>query len=62
MTPKPINQGKEDYYDEGEDMNLDDGDKEDNIQIFPNNPRKRKVVGELTPGRRIEQTPETPGS
>ena len=62
LTPKPINRGEEDYCDEGEDMDSDDRDKEDDIQILLDNPKKRKAVRELTLGRRIEQTLETPGS
>ena len=46
-NPKPIIQGEDDYYEEGDEMELDDRDKDDDVKILSDNPKKRKAAEEL---------------
>ena len=60
-NPKPSIQVEDDYYEEGDDMDSDDRDKDDDVKILSNNPKKRKAAEELTLGRSIEKTHDTLG-
>ena len=60
-NPKPNIQVEDDYYEEGDDMDLDDREKDDEVKIMSKNPKKRNAVKDLTSERSIEQPIETLG-